>query len=107
MQKMSQKYPYGIGPAGRWLIFSGFPFSFCAIALALTLRDGHIRGVGEKVLPYVVAGVPSALMIGGMFLYGSISKQLARLLGIIGWVISVSVLCWFFWFGPGSFGYHG
>jgi hypothetical protein len=103
---MNEKYPCGIGPAGRWLIFAGFPFSFCAILLALTLRDGHIRGVSENFLPYVVAGVPSTLMIGGMVLYGYISKRLAVPLGIVGWVISVSVLCWFFWFGPGSFGYH-
>lgn len=103
---MSEKYPYGIGPVGRWLIFCGFPFSFCAILLVLTLRDGHIQGVSEKFLPYVVAGVPSAFMIGGMVLYGYISKHLARLLGIVGWVISVSALCWFFWFGPGAFGHH-
>ncbi len=102
---MNTKYPYGIGPTGRWLIFAGFPFSFCAILLALTLRNGHILGVSEKCLPYVVAGVPSALMIGGMILYGFFPKRLIVPVGIIGWAISVSVLCWFFWFGPGALGY--
>src|SRR5690349_2782447 len=101
---MSTRYPHGIGPTGRWLIFAGFPFSFCAVLLACTLRDGNIRGVSESFLPYVVAGVPSTIMIGGMFLYGYVPKWLVLPLGIGGWVVSASVLCWFFWFGPGAFG---
>lgn len=107
MQKMNEKYPCGIGPAGRWLIFSGFPFSICAILLALTLRDGQIRGVSEKALPYVIVGAVSLIFIAGMILYGCIAKWLARLIGIIGWMVSGFILCWFFWFGPGSFGYSG
>ena len=101
---MSAQYPHGISPVGRWLIFGGFPFSFCAVLLACTLREGNIRGVSETLLPYVVAGVPSAIMIGGMALYGYVPKRLVIPLGIIGWGISASVLCWFFWFGPGAFG---
>lgn len=103
---MNKKHPYGIGPTGRWLIFAGFPFSFCAILLTSTMtNDGGIRGISEKFLPYVIAGVPSALMIGGMVLYGYLPKRLVIPVGIIGWAISVSVLCWFFWFGPGALGY--
>jgi hypothetical protein len=69
------------------------------------LRDGHIRGVSEPLLPYVVAGVPAAVMILSMVLYGHFPKRLVIPLGIVGWMIHVSVLCWFFWFGPGAFGH--
>jgi hypothetical protein len=106
MQAMSEKYPYGIGPGGRWLIFAGFPLAICAILLASTLRDGHIRGVSENFLPYVVAGVPAAIIIGAMVLYDHFPKRLVVPLGILGWIVNFSVLLWFFWFGPGAIGYH-
>jgi hypothetical protein len=102
---MSTRYPHGIGPAGRWLLFAGFPFSFCAVLLACTLRHGDIRGVSEPFLPYVVAGVPSVIMIAGMVVYGFVPQRLVIPLGLLGWTICVSVLCWFFWFGPGAFGH--
>jgi len=79
---MSAQYPHGISPGVRWLIFAGFPFSFCAVLLACTLRDGDVRGVSETLLPYVLAGVPSVIMIVGMVLYGYVPKRLRRVFKI-------------------------
>ena len=105
---MNNKYQYGIGPVGRWLIFCGIPMSLWAIFFAFTEPHHKLEhAVGEKAFPYILVGVPSALMIGGMVLYSYFPKRFIFPVGIFGWVICVSVLCWFFWLGPGSFGYHG
>ena len=104
---MNQKHPYGIGPGGHWLIFAGIPLAICAILLTSTMTDdGGIRGVNEKFLPYVIAGVPAAIVISAMVLYDHFPKRLIFPLGIIGWVVNFSVLFWYFWFGPGALGHH-
>ncbi|MEI6194986.1 MAG: hypothetical protein WCS42_11730 [Verrucomicrobiota bacterium] len=103
---MSHEYPHGIGPAGRWLIFAGMPMAVWAVFFAISEPHHALEhAVGAKVFPFVLAGVPAAAMIGGMVLYGHFPKKLVIPLGIVGWIISVSVLCWFFWFGPGAFGH--
>jgi|SRR5450756_113561 len=104
---MNKKYPHGISPMGRWLIFAGIPMAAGALFFALSEPHHALEhAVGAKLFPYILAGVPTTLMVGGMVLYDHFPKRLVVPLGIIGWVISVSILCWFFWFGPGSFGYY-
>jgi len=61
---MNKKSSFGIGPAGHWLLFAGFPILIITILAASTLRDGNIRGINEKYLPYVVFLVPSAIFVG-------------------------------------------
>lgn len=99
---MNEKYPHGIGPAGRWLIFAGVPIAIIAVLLAFTLRGGSIRGVSEKALPYVVFFVPAAIIVGCRELYHRVPKRLIIPFGIIGWIIAVVLMCWFCWFGPGA-----
>jgi hypothetical protein len=103
---MKNKYPYGIGPAGYWLIFAGIPVAICAVLLATTLRDGNIRGVSEKFLPYVVFFVPVAIVIVCKIIYDHFPKKLIIPVGIIGWIIGLSVMCWYFWVGPGAIGHY-
>jgi hypothetical protein len=103
---MSAKHPQIIGPAGYWLIFAGIPIAIIAILAASTLRDGNVRGVSERALPYVVFGVPAAILVGCRELYHHVPKRLVIPFGIGGWIIAFSVMCWFFWFGPGVIGYH-
>ena len=100
---MNEKYPSGIGPAGRWLIFSGIPLAFWALFFALTEPHHALeRAVGENVYPYLVVGVLSVLVIAGKILYERFPKRWVIPLGIVGWVLTASVFCWFFWFGPGA-----
>jgi hypothetical protein len=62
---MNEKYPYGIGPAGRWLIFAGLPLAICAVLYtSLATNGGGIRGVSERFLPYVIFFVPAAICYG-------------------------------------------
>jgi hypothetical protein len=103
---MNSKYPQRIGPAGYWLIFSGIPIAIITILLASTLRNGDIRGVNEKSLPYIIIFVPLAIIVGCRVLYQSFPKRLIIPFGIIGWIIAASVMCWYCWFGPGAIGHH-
>jgi hypothetical protein len=102
---MSQNKSNNIGPAGRWYIFSGIPFAFIALyhIAAEELLDSF---VGEKASPYVDLFVIAAIAIGALVLYDHFPKKLVFPLGITGWVISLSLLYWYFWFGPGAFGHH-
>jgi hypothetical protein len=107
---MNQKYPHGIGPAGRSLILGGVPVAITSILLASTLRHGLEPGlanaVGEKALPYFVFFTPVVIGLGSITLEKYYPKQLAIFFGIAGWVTGLSVLYWYFWFGPGAFGHH-
>jgi len=100
---MSSKHSQRIGPAGYWLIFAGIPIAIIAILLASTLRNGDIRGVSEKSLPYIITFLPLAIIVGCKVLYDHFPKRLVIPFGIIGWIIASSVMCWYCWFGPGAF----
>jgi hypothetical protein len=91
-----------LGPAGPWLIFSGLPIAVLAVLFVLTARGGNIRGVSEKALPWVLVFVPLAVIAGCRELYHHLHRRLVLPIGIVGWLIAASLLCWFFWFGPGA-----
>jgi hypothetical protein len=103
---MAHRKPFEISPVGRWIIFAGIPLSVWAIFFVTTEPHHALeQAVGEKIFPYILAGVPATLMIGGMVLFNRFPKNLVVPFGIIGWIIHVTALCWFFWFGPGAFGH--
>ena len=105
---MNEKNLFRIGPSGRWLVFSGVPVAFIAIVMASTLRHGLNeipKIVGETAAPYLVFFTPVAIGIACMVLYEHIPKRMVIPLGIAGWVIGLSLLYWYFWFGPGATGH--
>jgi hypothetical protein len=93
---MGQKHSQRIGSAGYWLIFAGVPIAIIAILAAFTMRNGDIRGVSERALPYVLAFVPVAIVIGSRELYKQIPKRLVIPLGVFGWIIHFVILSWIF-----------
>jgi len=104
---MNSKYPYGIGTGGRWLIFAGIPTAIVAVLFVFAEPHHTLEhAVGEKAFPYLLFFVPAAIVIACMVLYDHFPKQLVIPLGIIGWIVNFSVLCWFFWFGSGAIGRH-
>lgn len=92
----SDKHSQIIGPAGYWLTFAGVPMAIIAVLMAFTMRDGDIRGVSERALPYVLAFVPVAIVIGSRELYKQIPKRLVIPLGVFGWIIHFVILSWIF-----------
>jgi hypothetical protein len=105
LQSVNKKYPYGIGPGGRWLIFAGIPLSVIAILFTTTERSLD-RIVGHAAEPYVLFFVPAAIAITGMVFYDYFPKRLIIPIGIIGWIMGLSIMYWYSWFGPGAFGHH-
>ncbi|MGB8371201.1 MAG: hypothetical protein WCF71_18120 [Verrucomicrobiia bacterium] len=102
---MNEKHPHGIGPAGRWYLYSGIPFA--VIAVFFTTTDRLLDHVfSENVSPYIDLFVIGAIAIGALILYDHLPKRLVIPLGIVGWIISFSLLYWYFLFGPGAFGHH-
>jgi hypothetical protein len=102
---MSAQHPHGIGPAGRWYIFSGIPFAAVAIfQTAIAPSLDHF--VGQRADSYVDLLIIAAIVVAALILYDHVPQKLVLPLGIVGWIIAFSLLYWYFWFGPGAFGHH-
>ena len=101
---MNQKYPHGIGPVGYWLIFLGVPWLAGAILTCTWRLLLHI--VGEQALPYILFFAPVSVGIVCMILYNYLPRQLMILIGVVAWMLTFSLLYWYFWFGPGAIGHH-
>jgi hypothetical protein len=104
---MNENKVQQIGPLGRWLIFLGVPVAMMGVLLVSIFRHGLASGlanaVGERALPYVVFFTPVVFGAMGLVLYKCLPARLVIPLGIIGWVIGLSLIYWYFWFGPGAF----
>jgi hypothetical protein len=105
---MNEKRPHGVGPAGRSLIFGGIPVAILAVLLVSTLHHGLNQIpeiVGEKAAPYIMFFTPVVFVFGSIVLQEYFPKRLVVPFGILGWIVGLSLIYWYFWFGPGSFGY--
>ncbi|MDE3067537.1 MAG: hypothetical protein KGJ60_08295 [Verrucomicrobiota bacterium] len=106
---MNSKYPYGLGPGGKWLIFS---VAFWAVATIIFTSVGFGRfdemelRIGTAATLCVIWGTITGIGIVAMIVYSRLSQQLAMWLGVIGWIVTVSLGYWFFGFGPGAFGHN-
>jgi hypothetical protein len=100
MSVANEKYRCGIGPAARWFIFAGLPLAMWAVFFVIVGQHPALeRAVGPTASGYLQAIVPGIIMVGGMAVYGYFPKRLVIPLGLVGWLIHVSLLGWFFWFG--------
>ena len=104
---MPKKQLSRIGRPGQWLIFAGIPLAVVAILFAATKAHHDLEhAVGEKFLPYVLFFTPVVVVIVSKLLYDHFPKALVIPFGLVGWIFGLSVLYWFFWFGPGSLKTH-
>jgi hypothetical protein len=106
---MNQKNSNGIGPAGRWFIFGGIPLNVYGVSLTFTVPhgvNGLAHAVGEKALPYVIIFMPLVIIFGGWLLYRHFPNRLVVPFGVAGWIMGLSLMYWYYWFGPGAFGHH-
>ena len=102
-----KKNPFGINEGARRMIFAGVPMSFLTVLTCIAMSSQLEHVVGEKAVAYVVYGTIMLVAVLGMITYNVTPKRLILPLGIIGWLISASILCWYAWFGPGAFGHTG
>ena len=93
------------------MIFTGVCWVFVAAFLIYSVITGQGSdwlerkfGIGPSL--WIIWGGIGSVFIVAYILFDYISNRLAMTLGIIGWIITVSSLLWFYWFGPGAFGHH-
>lgn len=89
-----------IRSSDRLRIYFGFPVFF--IALLTPLFERLPRLVGEKYFIYVTLGIALAVIALSLVLFDRIPKRFIVPIGIIGWMLTLSLIAWFFFFGPGS-----
>lgn len=93
----------------RWPIFFGVPVAVLGILITFTLPHG-LGGIkrlfGLTLEPYVIFFTPALIGAIGIVLYKCLPKQSIIPLGIVGWIVGISLICRYFWFGPGAFGHH-
>ena len=84
------------------MIYSGF---LVCILVVLTLGDSLTHIVSLRVWPCVFLGLALVVVVLGLIAYNFIPKRLILPIGIIGWLVSFSILCWMLWFGPLALGH--
>ena len=77
------------------MIFAGVPMSFLTVLTCIAMSSQLEHVVGEKAVAYVVYGTIMLVAVLGMITYNVTPKRLILPLGIIGWLISASILCWY------------
>jgi len=101
---MKKRNPLRKDEGASQMIFFGVPV---CVLTALVLIDSKEHIINEEFWPYILFGIGIIVTVLGMFVYNITPKRLILLLGIIGWLVSASILCWVGWFGPhGAFGHH-
>jgi hypothetical protein len=101
---MKKQSPFRIDEGARRMIFAGIPV--CALAV-LVLVDSSEHILSEKYWPYIFYGIMMVVVVLGMLAYNVTPKRFILPLGIAGWIITSSILCWVGWFGPhGAFAHQ-
>jgi hypothetical protein len=98
---MNEQSPDRVGPGVRWFVFGGFPM--IAMALLACCYESLVRVVGERPAPYVGLGIAAVVWIGSLVVYDYIPKRLILPIGVVGWIVTLSVGYWFLNHGPHSF----
>ena len=91
-----------IGRRGAMRIYGGLPVF--VLALLFPAFEPLAHTLGNTAAPYVA--LATILVVAGisLFLYDRIPPRLTIPLGLVGWVLTFTLACWYFWFGPGAFG---
>ena len=95
---MKEKY---VGQGGRWMVFAGAPMF--VVALLMCRQGLPLENIiGKNKAAYATLGIVLVIFAVSMYLYGRIPRRLTTLIGIVGWLLTITLSCWYFWFGPGA-----
>ena len=86
------------------MIFSGVPM--IGVVAVASGQDFIERITSQRAGPYVSIGLIIFCFAMSMTLSNLLPRRFVIPIGIIGWVLAVSFLLWYAWFGPGAFGHH-
>jgi hypothetical protein len=100
---MRHESPFRISEGARRMIYFGVAAFPISILTCIAPQLEHTTG--QRAMPYIFFGALFVFSILGVLAYSFTPKLLILPLGIIGWLVSASILCWYAWFGPGAFGH--
>ena len=104
MKTMNEKYPYGLGVFGRWIIFWGASMFF--LLLVAVNHKSLTQIFGPKLDSYVLLGVAVILWVISSIFFDRLPQKFALIIGIIGWILTFSLAFYWYCFGPGAFGHQ-
>lgn len=87
----------------------GVPVAVLGIILVTTLphgTNGIAATFGQDAEPYIIYFTPAGIGLIGYILYKTLPAKVIVPCGVIGWIVGLSLIYWYYWFGPGSFGHH-
>ena len=95
-----------VGFWGRVKIYLGAPV-FIMVATGMLTPAGKLltHALGDNVATYVILGIILMVIAVSLFLYDYTPKKLVVPIGVIGWLLTLALIIWFFFFGPGVFGH--
>lgn len=64
-------------------------------ALMACTYEFLVHTVGERVAPYLDLGIGGIITIVSLILYDHIPKRLVYPIGIVGWIVTLSLGYWF------------
>jgi len=97
-EEIEKKY---IGLGGRVKIFLGAPVF--VMALLARFFEGLLDKVGAAMGAYIALGIALVIIAVSLVLYDRIPAKFIIPIGIIGWMLTLSMILWFFLLRPGAF----
>jgi hypothetical protein len=95
-----------VGFWGRVKIYLGAPiFIMVATGMLTPVEKLLTHALGDNVATYVMLGIVLMVIAVSLFLYDYTPKKLVVPIGVIGWLLTLALIIWFFFFGPGVFGH--
>jgi hypothetical protein len=91
-----------VGPIGRLKIFFGFPIFFIWVFWHFC-ADLFFRKFGNSAGAYVALGICLVILALGWSLHDRIPPRLTIPIGVIGWLLTLSMIVWFTLLKPGLF----
>jgi hypothetical protein len=91
-----------IGRRGAISIYGGIPM-FLLVLLSPAFEP-LARTFGNTAAPCIFLASFLVFVGFSLFLYDRIPTRCVIPLGLVGWVLTFTLACWYCWFGPGAFG---
>jgi hypothetical protein len=92
-----------ISEGGRWAIFSGVLMFAVVLLLIIFPKDLPFeRKFGTTASAYITLAIVLTIGAISMMLYYCVPRRMIIPIGIAGWILTFSLTCWYFWFGPGA-----
>jgi MFS family permease len=101
-EEIEKKY---VGERGRSQVYMGFPIFVIAIIVG-PFFEKLLKIFGAAIGAYVGLGIALVIIGISLYLYDRIPAKFITPLGIIGWMLTGTMLIWYFFFGPGAWGHR-